>query len=75
MKKDFVAEVPTYIIHNKHVRQASIPSALFEIMIPAIKLLQTHSLVRTTTGVACCTFNLVCLRFCSQFMLSIDPGR
>lgn len=46
-----VAGVGTYTTHNQRTRRTSMPSALFEPAIPAIKQLQTYALDRTATEI------------------------
>ena len=46
-----VAEDATYITHNKHNGRLSVPSAGFQLTIPAIKRLQTFALYRMANGI------------------------
>ena len=50
MSDQLNAEAATYQ-HNKHVRQTSMPSAGFKLMIPAIEELKTYALDCTATGI------------------------
>jgi hypothetical protein len=45
------AETATYITHNTHKRETSMPSVGFERAIPASEWPQTHALDRETTGI------------------------
>jgi hypothetical protein len=47
-----VAEAATYTTHNKHKRRTSIPSAGFELIIPAVERLQTYAFDRAATGIS-----------------------
>jgi len=46
-----VAEAATYTKHSKHIRRTFMPSAVFELAIPANRPLQTCALDRTATAI------------------------
>jgi len=50
MSDQLIAEAATYQ-HNKHMRQTSMPSAGFKLMIPAIEQLKTYALDLTATRI------------------------
>jgi hypothetical protein len=51
MSDQLVTQAATYTTHNKYKRRTSVPSAVFEPAIPAIKRLQTYTLDRAATGI------------------------
>jgi hypothetical protein len=53
MTDQHVAQTVTHTTHNKHDGRTSLPSAGFELEIPAIERSQTYALDRTTTVIIC----------------------
>jgi hypothetical protein len=76
-----VAEDATYITHNKHNGQLSVPSAGFQPSISAINRVQTFALYRTATGIDSskikkkvkCTL-VQTLRLCTFITTALEGG-
>ena len=66
-----VAKAAPYTTHNIHNRRISMPSAGFQLTIPAIERLQTHALDHMDTGIGSLSWNKfnfdrIPLQFCTS---------